>query len=299
MCRENEIDLQLGVRNGQVVFIDEVERGLDCDCYCPHCGGRLIAKKGEIKQHHFAHYNADNCGKGMETALHLLGKQVLLNEQKLRLPDTDEPTDLIDPTVERRRFGYIADVGAVVAATGEEVDIEIKVTHGVDDNKRANVVQHNALMVEIDLSELLSNGTVTRDLVTEKVVNTADRVWIQSATDTEEPNSTENDRMGEKYLVVGFKSVSGYSRKNNSSFATDRLHVLVKQANRPSRNYQIHSIAGYEQQSVPLKLTPALAERLERQQYPAWAYLKLETEFINGATKPLVTDIFFEKLVRW
>lgn len=293
MCRDNEIDLRLGVCDGQLLFIDEVERGLDCNCYCPHCGGRLVAKKGEIKEHHFAHYTSDNCGKGMETALHLLGKQVLLNEEMLILPDSTEPVGITAPSIERRRFGYIADVGAVLTTTGEELDIEIKVTHGVDDKKRASVLQQGALMVEIDLSELLTINKVTREIVTERVIRDAPRTWIRAEQKPEAIIKPEDSTMGDKYLVVGFKSVSGYSRKYQSNFETDRLHVLVELEDRPTRNYQVHAIAGYEQQNVPIKLTPTLTMLLEQQSYPAWAELKFDTQLVNGTPKALVTEVNF------
>lgn len=292
MCRDNEIDLQLGLRKGILFFIDEVDRGLGCDCFCPHCGSRLIARKGELNRHHFAHYNADNCGKGVETALHLLGKQILLAEKQLRLPYSDQPIELSALESERQRFGYVADVGAVIASTGEEIDIEIKVTHGVNDDKRASVIQHKAAMVEIDLSDMLVRSEITREIVTDRVINSAQRIWIQA--DTQDTNNSEdNTIMKDKYLVVGFKSVSGYSKKYQSNFETDRLHVLIEQERRPTRNYQIHSIAGYEQQNVPIKLTPALIERLEHQRYPAWADLEFDTQLVNGTPKILVTDICF------
>lgn len=40
---------------GMLKHITEVPRGLDCQCNCPECGGELIAKKGDIMKHHFAH----------------------------------------------------------------------------------------------------------------------------------------------------------------------------------------------------------------------------------------------------
>lgn len=38
--------LLYGIRNNKLVHISEVEKGIKCDCTCPACKGRLIAKKG-------------------------------------------------------------------------------------------------------------------------------------------------------------------------------------------------------------------------------------------------------------
>jgi T5orf172 domain len=47
--------LQYGInRDGALVAIDSVRRG-QTDLKCPYCGGFLTAKKGRIKEHHFAH----------------------------------------------------------------------------------------------------------------------------------------------------------------------------------------------------------------------------------------------------
>jgi hypothetical protein len=40
--------------NGEMIFIDSRRRG-KTDLNCPYCSGALTAKKGAIKNHHFAH----------------------------------------------------------------------------------------------------------------------------------------------------------------------------------------------------------------------------------------------------
>jgi hypothetical protein len=40
--------------NGEIIFIESRRRG-KTDLKCPYCGGALTAKKGAIKNHHFAH----------------------------------------------------------------------------------------------------------------------------------------------------------------------------------------------------------------------------------------------------
>lgn len=44
---------------GQPVPIEQARRGVEYRC--PLCGGRMIARQGEIKQHHYAHDEETNC----------------------------------------------------------------------------------------------------------------------------------------------------------------------------------------------------------------------------------------------
>ncbi len=47
--------LEYGVSDsGELVYVEQVARGATA-LKCPYCGGLLVAKKGEIKAHHFAH----------------------------------------------------------------------------------------------------------------------------------------------------------------------------------------------------------------------------------------------------
>lgn len=67
----------------QLVHIGAVANGLACECVCPGCGARLVARnQGTVKAAHFAHYKA----VGLQTALHLAAKEVFLQHQTFRLP---------------------------------------------------------------------------------------------------------------------------------------------------------------------------------------------------------------------
>ncbi len=289
MCKSDEFDLSYGLKNGKLVFIDEVDRGLECGCFCPHCGGKLIAKKGEVNQHHFAHYQVENCGKGVETALHLLGKQVLMEEQAVRLPDEESVELLTAVEVERRRLGYVADVGAVLVDTGEDIDLEIKVTHGIDEAKLTKVISNNAKMVEIDLSDLLRSGSLTKERVKQAVLADAPRIW---AEDLERQLADRKEsEMSNKNLVCGYRAVTGYSQKNQSNFEFAALYVLVKQEGRSSPNYQIQGVGGYEQTSVPMKMNEKLLKKLDQQSFPVNVELVFDMSLVKGKLKPVVSDL--------
>lgn len=61
---------------GNIVYVDDVAKGLDCDCICPCCKEKLIAKNGGTKKiHHFAHASGVECDGAYESMLHLLAKE--------------------------------------------------------------------------------------------------------------------------------------------------------------------------------------------------------------------------------
>ena len=63
-------------RNGKLISINEAKRGLACNCICPACKSVLIARKGDVRIPHFAHYKNNSCATGYQTSLHLLAKEL-------------------------------------------------------------------------------------------------------------------------------------------------------------------------------------------------------------------------------
>jgi hypothetical protein len=49
--------------SGDLLHITEARRGEACDCSCPYCGGRLLARKGDKMIYHFAH-KEETCAMG-------------------------------------------------------------------------------------------------------------------------------------------------------------------------------------------------------------------------------------------
>ena len=79
-------ELEYGLLGDKLVHIDDVEQGLACNCICPHCKSQLVAKKGNQKINHFAHYNLADCNRGGETALHTLAKNIIAQTRKVFVP---------------------------------------------------------------------------------------------------------------------------------------------------------------------------------------------------------------------
>ena len=72
---ENTVKIPFAERRGQLVHVSTVPRGLKCGCVCPVCKETVVARKGEVMSHHFAHYRRGTCSP--ETVLHYLGKRLL------------------------------------------------------------------------------------------------------------------------------------------------------------------------------------------------------------------------------
>lgn len=155
--------LKYGLLHGELVHIDNVEKGLACDCLCPHCAGRLIAKKGEHRAKHFAHYTVADCNHGTETALHLLAKSIIAQTRKVFVPyipknerdftNKGKVVSFQTAEIEKQLSDNIR--GDVVLYSGETfLNVEIKVTHEVDEKKMIELFNLGIPTIEIDLSDV-------------------------------------------------------------------------------------------------------------------------------------------------
>lgn len=87
------IPFGLRLSDEQLVDVSEVDRGKKCGCICPSCRTPLLAKKGEIKEWHFAHahkgvYKATEkgCEYSFWVSVVLMAKQVIAEAKKMSLP---------------------------------------------------------------------------------------------------------------------------------------------------------------------------------------------------------------------
>ena len=163
--KERTLNLIYGLKDRKITHISQVEKGLDCGCFCPACGDRLIAKKGDVVRHHFAHQSDKPCEYGVETALHIAAKEFLataksftIPEVKLRFPHSYKPDILIHESMkieidhvelEKHIDALIPDV--VVYSGGKKLFIEICVTHPIDEKKLQKIINLGISTIEIDL----------------------------------------------------------------------------------------------------------------------------------------------------
>jgi len=163
--------LQLGLKNDKIVSIKEVPNGLACECVCPKCKVPLIARNnGKLRQAHFAHQNNHACIGSIESAIHLLAKEILFEEKELFIPSYEKYFKIKPGYVElikcnkslkfdlvfyEQLFTYLTEfikVDAVCIKSGKSLLIEFAHTHFVDDNKLRILKLLGLPCLEIDLA---------------------------------------------------------------------------------------------------------------------------------------------------
>jgi competence protein CoiA len=158
-------------KSGRIRSVDEVARGLQCDCICTCCGEKLIARQGDVREWHFAHASGAECEGAGESALHLAAKQVLLEAGGMTLPkitvsvtetlpdgrkgigEATRPEIWIDfQTADAEKsFGKVRP--DVTIETGNEMlFVEIAVTHFVDEEKQQALKKMGSPTIEINLA---------------------------------------------------------------------------------------------------------------------------------------------------
>lgn len=155
--------IPFGLKGNEMVSVDQVPQGLKCDCVCPECGGKLLARRCHNKVDHFAHYKLTDCKSALETSLHKMAKQILSNSTDFRIPDltikhpgngkvykVKESADIqIDEVLVERRLGDIQP--DLILSSGEQrLFIEIYVTHKVSADKIDKVKNLGDACIEID-----------------------------------------------------------------------------------------------------------------------------------------------------
>lgn len=119
-----------GLKDGQLVTVDSVERGLACGCVCPKCKGRLEARQGDEREHYFAHDDGLDCGVGYQTALEIFAKEVLDEDKRLLLPPLAIYPNENHPL---SRKVYREVVGEDVWVVPDEVTLECKIERPIPD----------------------------------------------------------------------------------------------------------------------------------------------------------------------
>ncbi len=78
--------------NDNRIFIDDTHS--NCEYYCPYCGAPLITKKGEIRQHHFAHKANHLCSDSWERT-HSYDISEWHNDWQSQFPKSNQEIKLI------------------------------------------------------------------------------------------------------------------------------------------------------------------------------------------------------------
>lgn len=165
----------------KMVCIDSVKRGLDCNCFCPKCKERLIARLGKGKrQPHFAHQKESNCQGSYMTALHRLAEQIISDEKAVMAPAYEDiPKHLFSfkhVEVEQRTDRNDMQPDLVgITEDDKRWHIEIRNTHEVDETKIDKIKESNITCLEIDVRD-----RTLENLKSFLLESTDNRKWINN-----------------------------------------------------------------------------------------------------------------------
>lgn len=200
--------LKYGIRNGIEFHISEVESGLKCNCSCPACGERLIAKKGKniTPQNHFAHESKQQCEHAYETSLHYDAKRIIEEKKRIALPyriphfdisnlngfyfsaldlrnfgTIDSRKYIVDDVIlEKKLHNIVPDIKCTI--NGVVLLIEIAVTSKVQKEKQEKIQEIGLPVIEVDLSKL--NRTIEKEELAFYVIdNIRNKTWFGNKKD--------------------------------------------------------------------------------------------------------------------
>ncbi|MCS4089072.1 hypothetical protein [Rhizobium sp. BK176] len=166
-CFDGMMLVALDASSLDPVPISAVPSGRKCGCICPICYGGMVARKGTVRTHSFAH-QADahglGCAHAAESILHRLAKAVIERKREIRVADTQVRDELGPLTIvqgkmvhfdrvelEKRTGEVIPDV--VCSAGRRKLHVEFKVTHGCSAEKLSKLAGLDVAVMEVDLSE--------------------------------------------------------------------------------------------------------------------------------------------------
>lgn len=228
-----DIKLPYAYKDGKLVTIDDVEKGLACNCYCPNCKSKLLARQGDIREHHFSHYKNEDCGWKGESIIHKLSKDIISKHKFIKVPRLlwqmkpeiviyDEMYIPIDKIrLEHKIDKIIPDI--LINSKGKELIIELKVSHGIDRDKYLKIKKINIPTIEVDVRELINQLFKQKDYYLTNsefedalINNPKNKYWIFN---------TERERLKKIILKNHSKKLIIKKLKANPDFYFDLIYV--------------------------------------------------------------------------
>ncbi|MBB2749784.1 UNVERIFIED_ORG: hypothetical protein GGI57_000450 [Rhizobium aethiopicum] len=196
-CDDGTVLVAKDAVDGSRRHISQVANGLRCGCVCFGCERDLIARNGgdtALRRHSFAHRPDEitpNCATAGETALHILGKEIIARHSRVTMPETAvtdfggqrrivtdrQSIALTDVRLEAAEGDLVPDIVAITPE-GRRLFIEIRNTHGCPPEKLEKLAAMDVDVVEIDVSDYREYPL---DELDEVILDLALRVVIQSA----------------------------------------------------------------------------------------------------------------------
>lgn len=211
--------IEIAIRNGEYVSINEVESGLKCNCRCIDCKKVLIAKKGKKNRHHFSHFNHldKECSYCPETIIHKIAKDVIYRLKKFRLPKVcdDKEGELIsideckiEPLIQER---FRPDL--IIKSGDDEYYIEILVSHKCTHKKEDIFKKYQLNTIEINLSGVFNNGNIIENIKKIVLEENERKYWLYNSKKVEPYAFKDN----------GLKIYSTLSKNNTDSFLPSQI----------------------------------------------------------------------------
>ena len=250
-----------GMRDGKLLFIADVPRGLACRCVCARCRQTLIAKKGPIRQHHFAHLKVTSCHGATESVLHLLAKELIAELDVLVIPQymfvkqrktktgalvqhqapvaKGGDVRIHNVRVEENESGFVPDI--IIESGSKSLIVEVAVTHKVARVKLRRIRRRNLPAIEIRLDP--SDSFHSREILKDKLRrDLTSKVWLFHP----------DQRKAERVFFSKFRDV----------LAQDR--TKLRQSTKPSRFPVPASLAVRTSLQPPLSEYDRTAEEFHR-----------------------------------
>lgn len=214
-----------------LVHVSEVTRGLACKCRCVQCKEPMLARRGSVRGHHFAHAsNRQPCDSNHETLLHWYAKQLIIEARVLMVPMTPAVDSFMGLTTSQGNARLLRAQGTVqeeisvgdirpdilvMSDDGVLVAVEVAYSSFCDLVKAAAFEAKGLPAIEIDLSDFSPehfDPELLRRAVIESVT-TKRWVWpteeATSAFDEPEPSASSPDQLTKTYLPEEMISFSG------------------------------------------------------------------------------------------
>ena len=319
----------MGIHDGRMYGPLEVARGKACNCVCPGCREPLLAKLPveSNRAPHFAHAPGADCAFGFETSLHLAAKQIIEQERSLFVPALRAVLDirdalnkthrrervlgagggqpLTDVRVEQGLDTVRPDILAVLSERGQEVAIEIAVTHYVDDEKLAKIERLGLATLEYDLSGCrdLSWGSLKDALLEGKVpvrwlyhplVSEQMREWEMEL----KPVLAEAQRAADEASEAFYAGLAQEREETRALAALKRKRKAAAEAELKRRRHAELTIATQFKESTEEEKRQRLARSFGRVQVPPILRAKVSGGDSFGVKDPLLWQgVLFRKLI--
>lgn len=221
---------------GHLVHVDDVPNGEACGCTCPECRSKLIAKnKGQHNQHHFAHVGGSDCVGAVESALHLMAKEILSEGKKIMLPRYPLQVggvrlfQSVDVESYYKELSLRPD--CVGDTAGQKLWVEFKRSHEVDTDKAAKIKSAKIECVEIDINKCPLDPLKMKEFLEESSEN---RQWIYFKGQ----ESSKSEHTSYSHIFKDYSFSTGYlntpGRASNVFLGTpedSKYHIVTDENN--------------------------------------------------------------------